>query len=136
MKTSVLTAELGSEIEQVWNAVTDNRNYQWRSDISEVEWMDIGRSFIEKDKNGIKTEFYITNKITCKVYEMDFHNKNLKGHFCGQFERTVSGGTRLTLTETVQFRSLWIAIAAGVTGALKRMQKNYVSDLKRLLAKA
>ena len=134
MKKSVLKEEFRSEIEKVWNAVTDNRNYQWRSDISNVEWIDIGRSFVEKAKNGIKTEFYITNKISCKVYEMDFRNKNLKGHFCGQFERIPSGGTQLILTETIQFRSIWVAVAAGITGALKRMQKNYVTDLKRFLA--
>lgn len=136
MKKSVLTVEFNAEIQKVWNAVTDNRNYQWRSDLAGVEILDNGRTFVEKTKKGVKTEFYITNKISCKIYEFDLRNRNMKGHFTGKFEKTEQGGTRLTLTEEVQIRGFFMNLAAGLTGALKSMQKTYAADLKRYLGEA
>jgi hypothetical protein len=33
MKKSTMTAVLGSDIQKVWDVVTDNENCAWRSDI-------------------------------------------------------------------------------------------------------
>lgn len=133
MKRSVVNVEFKSEIQKVWNAVTDNRNFQWRSDLADVEILDNGRTFVEKNKKGEKTEFYITNKVSCKVYELDMRSRRFKGHFIGEFSALPNGGTRLVLSEEIQFKTFTASFLAGITGVVKRMQKTYAADLKRRL---
>ena len=59
MRMSQLTAEFASDIETVWDAVTDNSNYDWRSDLERIEVSEDGGSFTEYTKGGFSTHFTI-----------------------------------------------------------------------------
>lgn len=55
MKKSSITALFKSDIEAVWSVVTDNQNYSWRSDLSKIDILGDGKTFIEYTKKGFPT---------------------------------------------------------------------------------
>jgi len=66
MTKSTIVVKFCSPIENVWNIVTDNTAYAWRSDIAKIEVSDDGNSFTE-----FIEEVEVTNpimKLFVKVY--------------------------------------------------------------------
>ena len=124
------TVDLGSSIDKIWSTITDNSNYAWRSDLSEITVSDGGNSFVEYTKRGIPTEFKITLKIPHERYEFDMKNDTISGHWTGIFTKS-NARTKLTLMEEVEVNGFWKSLFAGIY--LKRQQKRYVADLKRAL---
>ncbi len=61
MIKSNIKKEFNCDMEKIWNIITDNYNYAWRSDISKIEVID-DKHFIEYTKNGYSTYFTITFK--------------------------------------------------------------------------
>lgn len=104
MKKSTIAAVFRSDIEKVWNIVTDNTNYAWRSDLSRIVASDDGISFTEHTKDGFATDFTITKKEPQKQYEFDISNKNITGHWTGIFEKTLNG-TKIEFTEEVSAKN-------------------------------
>ncbi len=49
------------DIEKIWNIITDNRNYYWRSDLSKIDIID-DTHFIEYTKDNFLTYFTIASK--------------------------------------------------------------------------
>lgn len=131
MKSITVTAEIPCDIETVWNIVTDNRNYSWRSDLTEIKIID-EKHFDEYTKNGFVTHFSITEKEPYKVYRFDMENRNMSGHWTGVFEKCESG-TRITFTEEVSVKKPIMNLF--VSGYLKKQQNTYISDLKRAVEK-
>lgn len=130
MKTSTITANLKSDINKVWSVVTDNRNYQWRSDLSKIEISDDGNKFTEYTANGFATRFAITLMEPPHRYEFDIENKNMYGHWTGVFTETESG-TKIKLTEEINVKNPIMNLFAG--SYLKKQQKKYVMELKCVL---
>ncbi len=130
MKSVTMTATFASDIKKVWDVVTDNAHYQWRSDLSKIEVSEDGRSFTEYTRDGFPTHFQITVKEPCKRYEFTMDNKNISGHWTGVFEKDGSG-TRIIFTEEVSAKNPIMNLF--VTGYLKKQQKQYVEDLKKEL---
>ncbi|WP_227840324.1 hypothetical protein [Clostridioides sp. ZZV15-6388] len=62
-RVSEITAYFNTDVETVWNIVTDNRDYKWRSDISKIEILDGRSTFIEYNKDGNRTKFTVTEKL-------------------------------------------------------------------------
>lgn len=98
MKKSTIEAVLKSDVKKVWNIVTDNENYEWRSDLSKISVSPDTNKFYEYTKNGFKTEFDITLKIPYECYEFDMKNKYMSGHWKGVFIGEESG-TKIVFTE-------------------------------------
>ena len=59
MITSQIQATLPYNIKIVWQAVTDIKNYHWRSDLSHTEVLN-KYQFTEYAKNGMSTHFTTT----------------------------------------------------------------------------
>lgn len=131
MKSRTVTAQIPCDIETVWDIVTDNRNYAWRSDLSKIEIIDETR-FDEYTKAGFVTHFYITEKEPYQVYRFDMENRNMSGHWTGIFERCDSR-TQITFTEEVQVKKTIMNMF--VSGYLKKQQNTYIADLKRAVEK-
>ena len=92
IRKSEIVAEFTSDIQKVWNIVTNNEDYKWRSDLERIEISDKGRTFIEYTKNGFQTKFIITKKI---------ENKRFTGYWTGLFYQTETGGTKIIFTEHI-----------------------------------
>lgn len=129
MQTSTITALLNHNINDVWKVVTDNHNYQWRSDCYQIEVID-DLYFCEYTKDGFRTDFTITKKVMNQCYEFALSNKNMEGTWIGIFEES-GNTTKITFTECISVKNPIMKLF--VKSYLKKQQNTYLSDLKKAL---
>ena len=130
MKKSSITAFFESDIKTVWNIVTDNQNYSWRSDLSKIDTLDDGKTFVEYTKNGFPTTFTITLKKPFERYEFDMMNDHMNGHWFGNFKQK-QGDTEIEFVEELSIKNPIMNLFAGAY--LKKQQATYVADLRKAL---
>jgi len=130
MKKSIITATFKADINKVWEVVTNNNKYEWRSDLSKIDVSVDGKSFTEYTKDNFPTKFTITLKKPYERYEFDMTNKNMNGHWIGVFS-PVNNGTQIEFTEEVSVNNLIMNLFVGLY--LKKQQSLYIADLKKEL---
>ena len=130
IKKSTIIANFSSPIETVWNIVTDNTAYAWRSNVVRIEVSDDGNSFTEFTNDGFETQFTVTMKKPYERYEFDMKNKNMNGHWIGLFSKDGSG-TKIEFTEEVEVANPIMNLF--VKSYLKKQQETYVIDLRKSL---
>ena len=118
--------------ERLWDIITNNSNYNWRSDLLKIEIVD-DTHFIEYAKNNYPTYFTITNKEKLKLYEFDIENTNIKGKWIGKFKDLEDGNIEIDFTEEAETNNFIMKLFAKLY--LKSMQKRYIKDLERELSK-
>jgi hypothetical protein len=128
---STVTAQFPCDCKTVWDIVTDNKNYEWRSDLSKIEMIDENR-FDEYTKTGFVTHFQITAKEPYREYRFDIENQNMSGRWSGMFESR-DGGTQITFTEEVRVKNPIMNLF--VKGYLRKQQAKYIADLREAIAK-
>ena len=124
--------EFNCDIERLWNIITDNTNYIWRSDLSKIEIID-NKHFIEYAKNNYPTYFTITSKENLKEYKFDIENTNIKGKWTGIFKELSNGNVELDFTEEIETDNIIMKLLA--KPYLKTQQKRYMKDLEKELNK-
>lgn len=124
--------EFKCDKEKLWNIITDNSNYLWRSDLSKIEVID-DKHFIEYAKNGYPTYFKVTSKEKFKEYKFDMENTNIKGRWIGIFKELSNGNIELNFTEEIETNHFIIKLFA--KPYLKKQQKRYFKDLEREINK-
>lgn len=132
-RTSEVTAYFDSDIKSVWNVVTNNKDYKWRSDIERIEIVDDGKEFVEYVHSGNSTKFIITKKNEYSEYEFNMENKMFTGFWTGHFSETETGGTKIIFIENISVKNPIIKVLAYFIMDLKKMQNTYISDLKKKL---
>ena len=130
MKKATVIARFHSSIETVWNIVTDNTAFDWRSDIVKIEVSDDGNRFTELTKDGFETEFTIVLKKPYERYKFDMKNKNMDGHWIGLFSKDGSG-TKIEFTEEVEVANPIMNLF--VKAYLKKQQATYITDLRKAM---
>lgn len=123
---------INKDIKTVWEAVTNNKDYKWRSDLSKIEVID-DKQFIEFDKNNFPTYFKITKSEYLKRYEFQIENQNIRGTWIGIFEKQEENTTKLEFIEQIEVNSKLMKLLA--KPYLKSQQKRYMKDLKMKLEK-
>lgn len=129
MAIAKMKAIFQNEIKDVWNVVTSLDHYQWRSDLSKIEIIS-DKQFIEYTKDGYATIFTITVTKPLECWEFDMENSNMRGHWTGIFS-IKNGQTEIEFTEDVTAKKL--IMKPFVKSYLKRQQKRYVLDLRKVL---
>jgi len=124
--------EFNCDIEKLWNIITDNTKYSWRSDLSKIEMTD-DTHFIEYAKNNYPTYFVVSSKVDLKEYRFDFENTRIKGKWVGIFKRLDNGNILLDFTEEIETDNYMMKLLAKFY--LKNQQKRYMDDLKKELNK-
>lgn len=115
---------------KLWNIITDNSNYAWRSDLSKIEIID-DKHFVEYAKNNFPTYFTITTRQELKEYKFDIENANIKGKWIGLFKELDNGNVLLDFTEEIETNNFVMKLLA--KPYLKSMQKRYMRDLEKEL---
>lgn len=128
MIKSNIKKEFNCDIEKLWNVITDNANYSWRSDLSKIDITD-DKHFIEYDKNNYPTYFTITSKNKFKEYRFNLENKNIKGKWIGNFQKLENGNVLLDFTEEIEINNFIMKLLA--KSYLKNQQKRYIKDLEQ-----
>lgn len=133
MRKSNITAIFKSDVKTVWNIITNNADYTWRSDLSRIDILDNGERFIEYTKGGFSTTFTIIKKEQYKIYEFDMENKNMTGHWIGIFSETKDNGTRIDFAEEINIKNPILKALSYMFMNIKKMQETYVTDLRKRL---
>ena len=133
MRKSNITATFKANVSTVWDVVTNNEKYSWRSDLSKIEILGDGNKFIEHTKDGFTTYFTVTTKQEYERYEFDLENNNMKGHWIGIFTTTEDGGTKIDFTEEINIKNPFMEILSYLFMNLKKIQETYIMDLKKEL---
>ncbi|TLG71526.1 hypothetical protein [Culicoidibacter larvae] len=129
MRKSEVTAEFLANIQTVWDVVTNNMDFVWRSDLERIE-ITGEHTFIEYTKEGFKTEFTITNKTPHEFYAFDMKNERFIGSWLGEFSETENGGTMIRFTEYIDIKNPIIEFFSYFFMNLKKIQEQYVCDLR------
>lgn len=132
MIKSNIKKQFSCDKNKLWDIITDNSNYKWRTDLSKIEIIDENH-FIEYTKNSFPTYFTITAKEKLKEYKFDLENANLKGRWIGTFKELPNGQIELDFTEEIEVNSLIMKLLA--KPYLKSQQKRYMRDLEKELNK-
>lgn len=132
MIRSNIKKEFSCDIERLWNVITDNTKYNWRSDLSKIEIIN-DKHFIEYTKNNYPTYFTITSKIHLKEYKFDIENTNIKGKWIGIFKKLDNDNVLLDFTEEIETNNFIMRLLA--KSSLKSQQKRYMNDLEKELNK-
>lgn len=130
MIQSNIKKQFSCDRNKLWDIITDNSNYKWRSDLSKIEIID-DTHFVEYTKNNFPTYFTITSKEKLKEYKFDLENTNLKGKWIGIFKELPNGNIELDFTEEIEVNSFIMKLLA--KSYLKSQQKRYMRDLERAL---
>lgn len=134
MKSRISTATeiLNYRIEDVWDTITDNENWQWRSSLQNLKILN-DKEFIEYGKGDMEIHFTITRKEAYKVYEFTMNSKHFSGEWRGNFEKLADGKTKITFTESLMFKKRLFKLFASIFFNLKAAQDTYMLDLKKKL---
>ena len=132
MIKSNIKKQFSCDKNKLWDIITDNSNYKWRTDLSKIEIID-NTHFIEYTANNFPTYFTITAKEKLKEYKFDLENANLKGKWIGIFKELTNGNIELDFTEEIEVNSLIMKLLA--KSYLKSQQKRYMKNLERELNK-
>lgn len=110
MVKSIIKKQFHCDKDKLWDVITDNYNYSWRSDLSKIDIID-EKHFIEYGNNNFPTYFTITAKEKLKEYKFNLENANLKGKWIGIFKELPNGNIELDFTEEIEVKNFIIEIA-------------------------
>ena len=116
-----------TDLDILWDIITNNHDYSWRSQIKEIKIIN-DRKFIEIDNNGIETTFIVITMDKNKKYEIDFENDNVKGHWVGLFHLTTQGA-ELDMVEDVEAKKRYMK--PFIANFLKKQRTQYIEDIRR-----
>ena len=118
------------EPEKLWNIVTDNIHYSWRSDISKIEVVN-DVEFIEYSSNEYPTYFTITSSHKLERYSFNLNNSNIRGRWTGLFKVLDDSTVEIDFTEEIEVNNFIMKLFA--KSYLKKQQRLYIKDLERVL---
>ena len=132
MIKSNIKKQFSCDKNKLWDIITDNSNYKWRTDLLKIEIKD-ETHFIEYTTNNFPTYFTITAKEKLKEYKFDLENTNLKGKWIGIFKELPNGNIELDFTEEIEVKNFIMKLLG--KPYLKSQQKKYMKDLEKELNK-
>lgn len=132
MIRSNIKKQFSCDKNKLWDIITDNSNYKWRTDLLKIEITD-ETHFTEYTTNNFPTYFTITAKEKLKEYKFDLENTNLKGKWVGIFKELPNGNIELDFTEEIEVKNFIMKLLA--KPYLKSQQKKYMKDLDKELNK-
>lgn len=131
MITSQIQATLPYNIKIVWTAVTDIKNYHWRSDLSHTEVLN-PHQFIEYAVNGTATHFTTTVFKPYSCWEFTLENSSISGRWRGIF---LEQGTSTLVHFTEEITVKKFCLKPILKFYLYKQQKLFVKDLQNYLYK-
>jgi hypothetical protein len=133
MRRSKITATFQADVKTVWDVVTNNEDYSWRSDLEKITVGEDGLCFTEYTKGGYRTDFMITFRAPYTRYEFDMKSNNFTGHWTGIFSETESNGTQVDFTEELYINNRIMELLSYLFMNIRKIQAAYIADLRRKL---
>lgn len=135
MTTSNTKVLIPCHISKVWETITAVERYHtWRSDVYRTEIID-EKHFIEYTRDNYSTAFTVTASESCRRWETDLENSQIKGHWT--FVLTSKGSeTEIDFTACVTAKKLStrpVGKSVFEQVHLKQGQAQFIADLKKSL---
>ena len=125
MKKVEMKVYFKSDVEKVFNVITNMKDCSWRSDLSKVVCIDDGK-YIEYNRKNHPTKILVTEYLKNIQFEYDIQNEYYKGHWCGQFAPLKDGGC-------VMYLLFYFESVSGKFINVDKFEKRYIEDLKKEL---
>ena len=109
------------DVKFIWDLTTDPSHYEWRSDLSLVQFKKNSKYFIEYYKNGNINEFKILDKDKYKFYRLAIKNKKFIGRLEFEFYPIGKNKTKVIFCKKIY-----------VKNPIKRFFAKYLWDIKKL----
>lgn len=122
-----------SDIETIWNIITDVSDYAWRSDWRKVTGSEDPNQFTVYSKDGNHSEFTIICRKPYNHYEFTMENDVMTGRWVGNLSTLPEGGTRMDIHETIDMKNRYWGFLSHLFLNMKKTHQIYIRDLKEKL---
>lgn len=132
-RTETRQSILNASPQTVYNIVTNNRDWQYRSDLRNLKIINnTGQIEIweETDKKGNTIRFQTKEKIPYSRYSFEMENKLFTGYWIAEFEETKTGNTLFTAVEHVRMKNPFLKTLSYLFFDIGKFMETYQSDLK------
>lgn len=119
------------DIKNVWDIITNNEDYAWRSDLSKIEILNDGNSWVEYNTNGSSINFSILKKDYLKEYNFSMENNIFTGQFSSTYKKDIDGNTVVEFVESISIKNPIIRSLSYLFFNIKKFQNIYINDLKK-----
>lgn len=120
--------------EKVYNVLTNNTDYGYRSDLKEIviiEEKDGVEVWDEVAKNGSVIRFRTARKVPYSLYEFDIIKGNgFTGHWKAELKETSTGGTHYISTETIRMKNPFLKVISRLFFNIEKFMQTYQNDLR------
>jgi len=119
---------------ELYSIVTDNHNWQYRSGIKELVFIDNGNGldmWEEISENGSSIRFKTIEKRPDSFYSFEMDAGMFTGYWTGEFEPDGKGGTFFTATEHIKIRNPFIKTLSYIFFDVGKFMDTYQNDLKK-----
>ena len=133
-RTFTKTAVLNSDVNKVFNIVTDFKNQTtWRNDVKEIIVID-NNTWTEVPKKGTAITFKVKQKVENEIFEIEIiEPKNFSGFWVGTFKTTKVNGTAIEFKEVVTISNPFFRTLSFLFVDLNKTMDLYLQNLKQKL---
>lgn len=128
----VCQTTLNAPPETVYNIVTDNDNWSYRSSIKELHIVDRNggtEKWVETSADGATIDFATREKIPYSFYSFDMESKLFKGYWTADIKEIAGSKTLFTATEYIQVKNPVIKVLSYLFFDIKKLMADYQNDL-------
>lgn len=133
-RTFTKTAVLNSDVNKVFNIVTDFKNQTtWRNDVKEIIVID-NNTWTEVPKKGTVITFKVKQKVENEIFEIEIiEPKNFNGYWVGTFKTTKVNGTAIEFKEVITISNPFFRTLSFLFVDLNKTMDLYLQNLKQKL---
>ncbi|MBR0572618.1 MULTISPECIES: SRPBCC family protein [Pasteurellaceae] len=136
-KKRVLTKKIIFDvpIEKVYNTVTNNADWKYRTDLDDLKIIDTNGDFQtwEEISNGYTISFKTTKKIPYTFYSFEMNSKLFKGSWSAEFKKIENQKTLFSATENIEYKNPFIKALSYIFMNLDKYMETYQKDLLKKL---
>lgn len=122
--------------EVVYNVVTNNGDYAYRSNLKEIIIIDKDQDFEVWDevaKDGSVIRFKTKEKTPYTFYSFDMESKLFTGYWTAEFHKTEDGGTLFIASEHIRMKNPLLKILSYLFFDIGKFMETYQNDLGKKL---
>jgi hypothetical protein len=138
-KKRILTRQtlFNASIETVYNAVINNRNWEYRTSLDDLRIIEANGDFEiwEEISGGVTIRFTTKEKKPFTFYSFEMDSKWFKGEWFAEFETVETGKTRFTATEFIEYKNPFIRVIGYAFMDLNKYMEIYQNELRNKLDK-
>lgn len=127
---------LDASPEIVYNIVTDNTEWMYRSDLNELRISD-RRGEVEEweeiTKDGAVIRFMTKDKIPYSFYSFEMESNLFTGYWFAEFKETGDNKTLFTATENIRMKNIFLKVFSYIFFDIGKFMETYQNDLKQKL---